>query len=203
MARTVADQMVEILAAAGVKRIYGIVGDSLNGFTDALRRAWRHRMAARAPRRGRRLRRRRRRACHRAARGLRRQLRPRQPAPHQRPLRLPSLARAGGGDRGAHSLARDRLATISRRRIPSSCSTNAPAIASSSRRPSRCRACSRSRCAGRSSSAASASSSIPGDVALKPAVDAPAPKPAGLVPAAPVDRAVGRVARPRSPQFLN
>ena len=39
MARTVADQMVEVLAAAGVKRIYGIVGDSLNGFTDLLRRA--------------------------------------------------------------------------------------------------------------------------------------------------------------------
>ncbi len=38
MARTVADQMVETLAAAGVQRIYGIVGDSLNGFTDALRR---------------------------------------------------------------------------------------------------------------------------------------------------------------------
>jgi pyruvate dehydrogenase (quinone) len=38
MARTVADQAAEILAAAGVKRIYGIVGDSLNAFTDALRR---------------------------------------------------------------------------------------------------------------------------------------------------------------------
>jgi pyruvate dehydrogenase (quinone) len=38
MATTVADQMVETHAAAGVKRIYGIVGDSLNGFTDALRR---------------------------------------------------------------------------------------------------------------------------------------------------------------------
>ncbi|MAN75521.1 MAG: ubiquinone-dependent pyruvate dehydrogenase [Henriciella sp.] len=35
---TVADQMVDTLKAAGVKRIYGIVGDSLNGFTDALRR---------------------------------------------------------------------------------------------------------------------------------------------------------------------
>src|SRR5271166_845365 len=34
----VADQFVEILAAAGVKRIYGIVGDSLNGLTDAVRR---------------------------------------------------------------------------------------------------------------------------------------------------------------------
>ena len=36
---TVADQMVETLAAAGAGRIYGIVGDSLNGFTDALRRS--------------------------------------------------------------------------------------------------------------------------------------------------------------------
>src|SRR6202011_4655257 len=36
--QTVADQFVETLAAAGVKRIYGIVGDSLNGLTDAVRR---------------------------------------------------------------------------------------------------------------------------------------------------------------------
>jgi len=34
----VADQFAETLAAAGVKRIYGIVGDSLNGLTDAIRR---------------------------------------------------------------------------------------------------------------------------------------------------------------------
>jgi pyruvate dehydrogenase (quinone) len=38
MPRTVADQFVEFLVAAGVKRIYGIVGDSLNGLTDAIRR---------------------------------------------------------------------------------------------------------------------------------------------------------------------
>src|SRR5712671_4819606 len=38
MVKTVADQFAETLAAAGVKRIYGIVGDSLNGLTDALRR---------------------------------------------------------------------------------------------------------------------------------------------------------------------
>src|SRR6202049_5128620 len=38
MARTVAEQLVETLASAGVKRIYGIVGDSLNGLTDAIRR---------------------------------------------------------------------------------------------------------------------------------------------------------------------
>jgi len=37
MARTAAAFMAETLASAGVKRIYGIVGDSLNGFTDALR----------------------------------------------------------------------------------------------------------------------------------------------------------------------
>jgi len=38
MPGTVADQFAETLAAAGVKRIYGVVGDSLNGLTDALRR---------------------------------------------------------------------------------------------------------------------------------------------------------------------
>ena len=35
--KTVANQFAETLASAGVKRIYGIVGDSLNGFTDAIR----------------------------------------------------------------------------------------------------------------------------------------------------------------------
>src|SRR6202040_773574 len=38
MTTTVADQFAETRAAAGTKRIYGIVGDSLNGLTDALRR---------------------------------------------------------------------------------------------------------------------------------------------------------------------
>ena len=38
MAKMVADQFAETLAAAGVKRIYGIVGDSLNGLTDSIRR---------------------------------------------------------------------------------------------------------------------------------------------------------------------
>src|SRR6476646_10697860 len=46
MAKTVADQFAETLAAAGVKRIYGVAGDSLNGLTDSLRRqakiAWLH-----------------------------------------------------------------------------------------------------------------------------------------------------------------
>jgi pyruvate dehydrogenase (quinone) len=43
---TVADTIVEILADAGVRRVYGLPGDSLNGFTDAIRRggsvAWEH-----------------------------------------------------------------------------------------------------------------------------------------------------------------
>ena len=38
MSKTVADQFAATLGAAGVKRIYGIVGDSLNGLTDAIRR---------------------------------------------------------------------------------------------------------------------------------------------------------------------
>jgi len=43
---TVADNIVATLRASGVRRIYGIPGDSLSGFTDALRRngdiAWEH-----------------------------------------------------------------------------------------------------------------------------------------------------------------
>lgn len=38
MTKTTADLMAETLHKAGVKRVYGVVGDSLNGFTDALRR---------------------------------------------------------------------------------------------------------------------------------------------------------------------
>ncbi|MBV1853509.1 ubiquinone-dependent pyruvate dehydrogenase [Catellatospora tritici] len=38
MARTVADLMVATLKASGVRRVYGVPGDSLNGLTDALRR---------------------------------------------------------------------------------------------------------------------------------------------------------------------
>jgi pyruvate dehydrogenase (quinone) len=38
MSKTVADQFVATLAAAGVKRIYGVVGDSLNGITEAIQR---------------------------------------------------------------------------------------------------------------------------------------------------------------------
>ena len=37
MAMKVADLLVEVLAEAGVQRIYGVVGDSLNGITDSIR----------------------------------------------------------------------------------------------------------------------------------------------------------------------
>src|SRR5271155_1076695 len=37
MARTVADQFAEVLAVAGVKRIYDVAGDTLTGLTDAIR----------------------------------------------------------------------------------------------------------------------------------------------------------------------
>ena len=46
MAATVAEVMVSILKASGVRQVYGIPGDSLNGFTDAMRRdggiSWQH-----------------------------------------------------------------------------------------------------------------------------------------------------------------
>jgi pyruvate dehydrogenase (quinone) len=44
--KTVADVVVETLKASGVRRVYGLPGDSINGFTDALRRdgeiVWEH-----------------------------------------------------------------------------------------------------------------------------------------------------------------
>ncbi|TMZ51387.1 ubiquinone-dependent pyruvate dehydrogenase, partial [Klebsiella pneumoniae] len=36
---TVAEQLVDLLVQAGVRRIYGVVGDSLNPVTDAVRRS--------------------------------------------------------------------------------------------------------------------------------------------------------------------
>ena len=94
MFRTVSDVFIETLVAAGVKRVYGVVGDSLNGLTDVIRQEQGHRVAARAARRDGGLRRRRRGAGHRAAGRVRRQLRAGKPAPDQWPVRLPSQPRA-------------------------------------------------------------------------------------------------------------
>src|ERR1700752_2328681 len=38
MSKTVSEYLVEALEKTGVKRVYGVVGDSLNGVSDALRR---------------------------------------------------------------------------------------------------------------------------------------------------------------------
>ena len=38
MSKKVADLLVDVLAEAGVRRIYGVVGDSLNGITDSIRK---------------------------------------------------------------------------------------------------------------------------------------------------------------------
>ena len=105
---TIADQMVEVLKASGVRRVYGLPGDSLNGLTDALRRdgeiAWRHvrheEAAAFAA------------AGEAAVTGelavCAGELRPGQPAPDQRPLRRPPQPRAGARDRRAHPARGDR-----------------------------------------------------------------------------------------------
>jgi len=39
MARTVADDLLDVLVSAGVQHVYGLVGDSLNAFSDAVRRS--------------------------------------------------------------------------------------------------------------------------------------------------------------------
>jgi pyruvate dehydrogenase (quinone) len=43
---TVADHVIATLRVSGIQRVYGLPGDSLNGFTDALRRSgamsWEH-----------------------------------------------------------------------------------------------------------------------------------------------------------------
>ena len=38
MSKTIADLLVETLSDAGVQRIWGVTGDSLNGINDSLRR---------------------------------------------------------------------------------------------------------------------------------------------------------------------
>ena len=108
MASTVADVIVATLKASGVRRVYGLPGDSLNGFTDALRRegeiAWqhvRHEEAAAFAAAGEA-------AHHRRAGRVRRQLRSGQPAPDQRALRREPQPRSRAGHRRAHPERRNR-----------------------------------------------------------------------------------------------
>ena len=201
MARTVADQMVEVLAAAGVKRIYGIVGDSLNGFTEALRNAA---------------------ASNGCMCGMRRS-RPSPPAPTPMSRADSPSAPAAAGRatfisstasstaiaracRSSPSPPRSRRprsgAAISRKRIPNTFSANAATIANSSHvRANAARARDRG-APGDRANAACRSIVIPGDVALRPAETAPTPTRDGPTPAQPVvapsDQELDRMA-----DFLN
>ena len=153
MAQTVADQMVEVLAAAGVKRIYGVVGDSLNGFTDAMLRRggiqWMHVRHEEV-------------AAFAAGADA-----------HVTGNLAVCAGSCGPGNlhliNGLFDCQRTRVPVVAiaaqipsaeigshyfQETIPSASSRSARAIASSCRVPSRCRACSRSRCAGRSWNAA-------------------------------------------------
>ena len=104
----VADLIAETLVQAGVKRVFGVVGDSLNGLTDALRKRktidWIHvrheevaafAAAGEAQITGR--------AC-----GLCGIVRSGQPPPHQRTVRRPPQPHAGAGDRRPDPVRRNR-----------------------------------------------------------------------------------------------
>ena len=90
MKQTVAAYIAKTLESAGVKRIWGVTGDSLNGLSDSLNRMgtieWmstRHEEVAAFA------------------------VRPRQPALNQRPVRLPPQSRSGTGDCRSYSLQRN------------------------------------------------------------------------------------------------
>ena len=182
MAKTLAEQFVEILAAAGVKRIYGIVGDSLNGLTDCHPPPGQDRVDPCPARGGRGVRGRRRGASDRRARRLRRQLRAGQSAPHQRPVRLPPLARAGARHRRAYSLGRDRQRLFpgdaSANSCSSECSHYCELVSGANQMPRVLEIAIREAVGKRGVSVVV----MPGDVALQPAADAPPAKVEGLLP---------------------
>ena len=186
MATTVADQMVETLAAAGVERIYGIVGDSLNGFTDALRRhgeiEWLHVRHEEV-------------AAFAAGADA-----------HLTGELAVCAGSCGPGNlhliNGLFDCHRSRVPVVAiaahipsaeigsgyfQETHPETCSANAARLLRARvQSPSRCRAPSRSRFATPYRERCGRVIVIPGDVALQPAIRAPAPKPEGLRPARPV-----------------
>ena len=109
----VADLIAETLAQAGVKRIFGVVGDSLNGLTDALRKREGDRLDSRSSRGGRGLCRRGRSADHGRTCGVCGIVRPRQSASHQRPVRCAPQPHPGAGDCRADSVRRNRRRLLS------------------------------------------------------------------------------------------
>ena len=132
MSENVATQLVHTLARAGVRRIFGLAGDSLNGITEALRQqsdiAWihvRHEEVAAF-----------------AASGEAQltgnlavcagSCGPGQSAPDQRPVRRPSQPDAGAGDRRPHPLGGGRRRVFPGDPSADPVSANAAIIASSS-----------------------------------------------------------------------
>jgi hypothetical protein len=128
---TVGEQLVHVLRQAGVARVYGAVGDSLNPFVDAIRRAegieWIHvrneeagafAAAAEGARDG-------------PARRLRGQLRPRQHASDPRDWMTPTAVVCRCSRSRRTSRPNRSVPLSSRRRIPSGCSSSAVTTASS------------------------------------------------------------------------
>jgi hypothetical protein len=100
--KRVADVLVDTLVAAGVKRVYGLVGDSLNGVTDSIRRGKicnGCRSDTKKPLRSPPAQKR----CDRTTNCLRGKLRARQSPFDQRPLRLSSQPSPCACDCGADS----------------------------------------------------------------------------------------------------
>ena len=110
---TIADYLAKTLAAAGVERIWGVTGDSLNGLAYSLDQIGSIRWMHTRHEESRRFCGGRRRGLDRPARRMRRQLRPRQPAPDQRTVRLPSQPSTRARDRGAYSIDGNRAWLLS------------------------------------------------------------------------------------------
>src|SRR6476619_2674243 len=157
MTRSVSDVFVETLVAAGVRRVYGVVGDSLNGLTDVIRKnkdiEWLHVRHEEV-------------AAFAAGADA-----------HVTSNLAVCAGSCGPGNlhliNGLFDCHRSRVPVVAiaahipspeigsayfQETIPSTCSGSARAIASWSRTPSRCPERSRSPCAARSTSAASVSS---------------------------------------------
>ena len=168
MAQTVAEILVDQMVEVGIRKVYGIVGDSANPIVDALRRhESRHRVRPRPQRGGGGLRRRRGRPDLGPPDRRARLVRPGQPAPAQRALRLPAQRGAGLRHRDAHPEHGDRQRLLPgdqpRGHLLRLHQLLRPAV----RPRRRCRGSPSSPCRPRSSSAGSGMVILPGDVAAQ------------------------------------
>ena len=169
--KNVAELLVETLARAGVERIYGVPGDSLNGITDSIRRKRATSLDSCAARGDRSVCRRRGSAPHRPLSGLRRKLRSRQSAFDQWSLRLSSQPRPRPRHCGAGSQQRNWQRLFSGNPPGTSRSRSAATIVNWFPSLSRCRGFWRLPCKPRSSRRGVSVIALPGDVALRDAVE--------------------------------